>query len=196
MTDEMQPWPTLTDFLDAGGDLAVGWAGTSRGMLIEELYTEASILPPVAREREIWVQMQWAKESFEHALPRHAEAFQYTEAKHFELCRRHAWYAEILADSHLMDRVVGLLTPEERAKGERDADLFRRPRPLRVAMPEGSYWHCYSCGQTFDPDTTEAIIVGIHPDEDEADRRTSYEIEYCRDCIALALAAFDAGRVS
>jgi hypothetical protein len=189
----MNRWPTLTDFLDAGGDLAVGWPGKNRSNLLEELYTEASILPPAARERKILVERQWAEESFEHAQYRYPAGL--TEEKHFLHCRQADWYAEILADASLAKRVVDLLTPEERTKGERDADAFRRPRPLRVAMPEGDFWHCYSCGQAFDPDTTEAIIVGFHPDGDE-DETTSYEIEYCRDCIATALAAYDAGKVS
>lgn len=187
-TTPTNQWPTLRESLDAGGDLEVGWPGNDREILLEHLYVDARILPPAARERQVLVHTQWAEESFEHAAGYHTGI--YTEAQHFEECRREAWYAEILADFDLAARVFDLLTPEERAEVERKADLYSHPNPLRVEMPGGDYWRCYSCGHAFDPGTTRAIVVGNRNDEDELSS-PDYDMEFCRDCIALTLDAYD-----
>ena len=114
-------------------------------------------------------------------------------ADHFELCRSFSWEAEMLADPALLDRVISLLTPEQRAEGARIYELSRSPHPLRVDICGTAWmeeWHCDACGTAY-PREVEAIIVGDRPGWSALE----YPITYCRECIAAALAAYDAGHV-
>jgi hypothetical protein len=183
VTDLSKAWPTLREFLDAGGDLSVGWP--DRGVLVEFLYEAPR--PPEALRRKIAVAVRWSEMTLEETRSMAADC---SEERHLVECRGEAWRAEMLSDSELANRVRALLTPEERTEGERLRAEEMSPHPITVGEPKNQiFWSCQSCGNA--QDSGDAIIVGWCEGYSELD----YEITYCRDCIAGAVATYDAGRV-
>jgi hypothetical protein len=184
-----EPWPTLTEFLDAGGGLVVVLSnGDDLNMLLElladfPLWPESELTDRAECYRDV------SRETLEE---RDGDR---TPARHFAMCRLFAWESDLLSDPALAGRVLALLTPEQRAKVAEMCDLRKRPHPLSVdrVQTKAGFWNCDSCGAPFAPDV-EAIFVGSRPGWSEPP--SWYPIHYCRGFIATALDAYDAGSLT
>jgi uncharacterized protein with PIN domain len=90
------------------------------------------------------------------------------------------WSAEVYDDADLARRVREALPTEVGARHRRLADLYRRPYPLEVRLPE-SWWSCSNCGAAFDKGQKQALVIAGR--EDHSELRD--ELTYCFRCIGL-----------
>jgi hypothetical protein len=101
------------------------------------------------------------------------------------------WSAEVYDDADLARRVQEALPTEVVARHRRLADLYRRPYPLGVRLPD-TWWSCASCGAAFDEGQEEALVITGR--EDHSELRD--ELTYCFGCIELLADGVRAGHES
>lgn len=178
--------PSLREVLDAGCDLTE--TGVWLEGLAEDLYQHLPFLPPKERakkaafwrasfedlaangEKSKYLPM-WADGS--RGVKRGAGTFQ--QYVWLEL-----WRAEVYEDEDLAERLRRALPAEVTAQERAQVDLYRRPHPLQVRMPE-QWWNCDNCGASFDDGEQEAVVVTYR----EGHSNLPYDITYCFDCIGL-----------
>lgn len=110
MADDMQPWPSLRECLDAGGDPAIGWAGAwdELGDILLEIESSSS------SERERRAARAESTVADVGAQP--------DAARWFEFLRLCAWTAELCRDGDLSHRVLSM-------RPEHDDHRFRPDAP-------------------------------------------------------------------
>lgn len=184
MSDAMQPWPSLREFLDVGGDLTVGWPDLTH--LLEHIGADLTLWPPAQRERWATIYREMSKALDDPTRDRELPPIEST----FESRRDFAWCAELCDDPELVADVVARLTPNQREQLSQLQDEARRPYPLRVEAGGGEWWNCHNCGTAFDSDV-DAVIIGDRSERQPPASYLEVELHYCRECIALALAVLD-----
>lgn len=184
--------PTLTDFLDNGGNprdaLGDMWEG-----FLDDLFLELPMLSAEGRKRRAEQVRDLNATAVENILKRVGEI---DAPDHLDRCQRiglmYAWTADAFDDPTLADRLKTFLTPLEAIQIDDRSLALRSPYPFTLEVPDRvESWSCANCGTVYEtaPEVDgdevfyeRAFIIEAR----ESQAELPSDLMFCRACIAAA----------
>jgi hypothetical protein len=184
-TELTRPIP-LRAYLEAGCDPR---AIVDMDWLVDPMQT-ALDHPPSARARAVAVN-RW---DIEETLAGRGSETIWTKATHGrgwdsiqQYVTAESWASDILEDPTLVEELVALMTPEERAEWEQRISPEGSGYPMTVGMPE-RWWNCQGCLTAFEADVAIACTVQNGAGD------LPHELHYCFECVTKVYEAMKAAQ--
>lgn len=167
--------PTLTDFLDNGGNprdaLGDAWETFTEAVFIERLYHS-----PAEQDRLAAEARALTAEAFASLAVRLGDDPDPDRCQRLACSK--AWEADVLDDPTLLERLRPFLTAPEAVSLDAQAITARSPFPLGVETVE-TRWMCANCGTAHDAGEADAVVIAAR----EPYVMMPGDLAYCRECI-------------